>query len=146
MGYWSGTISNWITGLPTVSTLNIQPNVWYSYAAVYAPNPQSDVLYVWDNTGTLYTGTSTATVTTCSAGWTTGGWIIGSQNWGQNAWDDVQYFPGYLGGVKEWNELRNSAQAFGDIWATGTIPEPSTLVLLVSGLLGLLAYAWRKRR
>lgn len=26
------------------------------------------------------------------------------------------------------------------------VPEPSTLVLLASGLIGLLAYAWRKRR
>ena len=26
------------------------------------------------------------------------------------------------------------------------IPEPSTLVLLASGLIGLLAYAWRKRK
>ena len=26
------------------------------------------------------------------------------------------------------------------------IPEPSALALLVSGLIGLLAYAWRKRR
>jgi hypothetical protein len=27
-----------------------------------------------------------------------------------------------------------------------TVPEPSTLVLLASGLIGLLAYAWRKRK
>ena len=27
-----------------------------------------------------------------------------------------------------------------------TVPEPSTLVLLALGLIGLLAYAWRKRR
>jgi len=26
------------------------------------------------------------------------------------------------------------------------VPEPSTLVLLAAGLLGLLAYAWRKRK
>jgi hypothetical protein len=29
---------------------------------------------------------------------------------------------------------------------TAPIPEPSTLVLLGAGLLGLLAYAWRKRK
>jgi hypothetical protein len=27
-----------------------------------------------------------------------------------------------------------------------SVPEPSTIVLLASGLIGLLAYAWRKRR
>ena len=29
---------------------------------------------------------------------------------------------------------------------TGAVPEPSTLALLVAGLFGLLAYAWRKRK
>ena len=28
----------------------------------------------------------------------------------------------------------------------GTVPEPSTLALLVSGLIGLAAYAWKKRK
>ncbi len=33
-----------------------------------------------------------------------------------------------------------------DIGAPFVIPEPSTLALLASGLIGLLAYAWRKRK
>ena len=32
------------------------------------------------------------------------------------------------------------------IGAPGVIPEPSTLALFATGLIGLLAYAWRKRR
>ena len=28
----------------------------------------------------------------------------------------------------------------------GTVPEPGTIVLLITGLIGLLAYAWRKRK
>ena len=27
-----------------------------------------------------------------------------------------------------------------------TVPEPSTLALFATGLIGLLAYAWRKRK
>lgn len=33
-----------------------------------------------------------------------------------------------------------------EVLAIASVPEPSTFVLLVAGLIGLLAYAWRKRR
>jgi hypothetical protein len=33
-----------------------------------------------------------------------------------------------------------------DYFAVGAIPEPSTSIILLTGLIGLLAYAWRKRR
>ncbi len=36
---------------------------------------------------------------------------------------------------------------FGEIRFVGTVvPEPSTVVLVLTGLIGLLAYAWRKRK
>lgn len=35
---------------------------------------------------------------------------------------------------------------FGEIRFVGTIPEPNTLILLATSLIGLLAYAWRKRK
>ena len=38
------------------------------------------------------------------------------------------------------------AQAVGAFITITPTPEPGTLVLLVTGLLGLLAYAWRKRK
>jgi hypothetical protein len=40
----------------------------------------------------------------------------------------------------------NGYARFDDLSVTATIPEPGALVLSISGLLGLLAYAWRKRR
>jgi len=35
---------------------------------------------------------------------------------------------------------------FQIIGAATTIPEPSTIMMVVTGMIGLLAYAWRKRR
>jgi hypothetical protein len=49
-----------------------------------------------------------------------------SGNWGAFA---------YTGNTMSW-----------DYVATSTVPEPSTIALLMTGVFGLLAYAWRKRR
>jgi hypothetical protein len=37
-------------------------------------------------------------------------------------------------------------QLDGNGGGVATIPEPGTLALLTAGLLGLLCYAWRKRK
>jgi hypothetical protein len=42
--------------------------------------------------------------------------------------------------------INGSCWNFDNVRLSSITPEPSTLVLLVTGLLGLLAYAWRKRR
>ncbi|MCD4728661.1 MAG: PEP-CTERM sorting domain-containing protein [Pirellulales bacterium] len=36
--------------------------------------------------------------------------------------------------------------AWIDNYVLAKIPEPGTLVLLATGLIGLLCYAWRKRK
>lgn len=33
-----------------------------------------------------------------------------------------------------------------DVFGVSSVPEPSTIVLVLTGMLGLLAYAWRKRK
>lgn len=40
----------------------------------------------------------------------------------------------------------NGFLIFNGLQLIGTVPEPSTLAMVASGLLGLLAYVWRKRR
>ena len=52
--------------------------------------------------------------------------------------------PGAVGGVCFVNSGASAGGYYLD--AVSTIPEPSTVMLLASGLLGLLAYAWRKRK
>ena len=58
-----------------------------------------------------------------------------------HAWDQRKFV---------WGDNATDGDSSGH-WAmarfeTGQIPEPSTLVLFATGLVGLLAYAWRKRK
>ena len=62
---------------------------------------------------------------------------------------NIPYY-GTDGSTFEFNGLANTDQYYVDnlVVATGTFPtpEPASAVLLVTALVGLLAYAWRKRR
>jgi len=55
---------------------------------------------------------------------------------------------GYLNSVYFTNCVMSDAEitALGGPNAMGIIPEPNTLALLITGLVALLAYAWRKRK
>ncbi len=52
---------------------------------------------------------------------------------------------GFIGGLDEIRIYSNALSA-SEVAALATIPEPSAMALAVLGLIGLLAYAWRKRR
>ncbi|MBN1395855.1 MAG: PEP-CTERM sorting domain-containing protein [Pirellulales bacterium] len=43
-------------------------------------------------------------------------------------------------------DIRDNASASFDNFRMDVVPEPSTLALLAAGLVGLLCYAWRKRK
>jgi hypothetical protein len=47
--------------------------------------------------------------------------------------------------ISMWQGTSGHTMQFDSV-STGTVPEPSALVLLSVGLISLLAYAWRKRR
>jgi len=73
------------------------------------------------------------------------GWKSADQeyHWGGNA---VWLFdPG--GGIPNWQELYHpmTGDSMALAFVITAIPEPSTLVLLAVGLLGLLCYAWKRR-
>jgi hypothetical protein len=53
------------------------------------------------------------------------------------------YAAGNLNAIMFKSDANHSTGLFD---AVGAVPEPSSLAVLVSGILGLLAYAWRKRR
>ncbi len=59
-------------------------------------------------------------------------------------WNGADNLNSLAGQTVELRFLMNDATIYG--FHFGVVPEPSTLVLLVAGLIGLLCYAWRKRR
>ena len=79
------------------------------------------------------------TAATAPAGWThqdgTGSWA--------SSWQHVNYWNFWTGGSML--PARPSPTA-STRCRSRAVPEPSSILLLITGLLGLLAYAWRKRR
>ena len=59
------------------------------------------------------------------------------------------YLTGSITEFRIYNHGSKMAAQFAADYAAGAntlIPEPATIVLLITGLIGLLAYAWRKRK
>lgn len=77
-----------------------------------------------------------------------GGYVAGMATTGTINVPGITITPGQklylqfgMGTVNQWYD-----HAGVDFTVTGTVPEPSSIVLLSCGLLSLLAYAWRKRK
>jgi hypothetical protein len=102
-------------------------NEWF-YVALVRDNGTT-AMYV-NNTTPIDDGVSTPQA--ASAQFTIGSGTIGYL---KGSADEVRVFHFAEGGFSA-----------ADLLISHTIPEPSTLTLLAIGLVGLLAYAWRRRR
>jgi hypothetical protein len=107
--------------------------VGYSYAnTTDQQNYSNPHAMIW-NYGSTYSTTVSAYATALGATNLTG-WNFEYASGVNNNGEIVGW--GVKGGVEHVFALLNY----------GSVPEPSTLLLLATGLLGLLAYAWRKRK
>jgi hypothetical protein len=86
-----------------------------------------------------YTFTVDTTATTPPEGWSE---VAGTMSWA-DSWKHVTLY-------NFWNTAGNGLVDNGidtiSVGPAGAVPEPATISLLITGLLGLLAYAWRKRK
>jgi hypothetical protein len=78
----------------------------------------------------------------------TAAFVVDGNTLGTIDWDPGAGTNRYIGIGYNITPAASSRGIWHDFSLTGTVstPEPSTLMLLVTGLIGLLAYAWRKRR
>lgn len=116
----------------------IDPPTWNHIAEVYSSADQKRYLYVNGN----QIASTDATTAMTDSGYDL--WFGGIQSWGQGGGDGHRFI-GSLDDIQIYNQALSKTQV-GTVMGGGTIPEPSTIVLLSMGLLSLLCYAWRKRK
>ena len=91
----------------------------------------------------------TAATSTLNIWGSTDGTTWTEQQWGGGSYDLVR--TDLTGALKVGIALSDYAAGSGNTaqfanFSLTTVPEPGAMVLLATGLIGLLAYAWRKRR
>jgi hypothetical protein len=119
-GYWF--VGNADPGSP----YNMSANQYYVPTATTFADPtnfQFD-LYMWYGTETSYAAAAAAGEKVAHSGWFAAGPM--AVGLGFPTWSTFKYMPSMVLAVQT--------------------PEPSTIVLVTTGLMGLLAYAWRKRK
>ena len=134
----AGTSSIW----DAASTEGIDMNLNWVYTAITWDQSAAELKY--------YTGTEAGAVTQLGTTIDTTGWGVPSDNTGPlllgAGYVDLDRNPTILmddyriyGSVLGLSELETIRQS-------NLVPEPSAIVIFMTGLLGLLCYAWRKRK
>ncbi len=132
---------------PEITSPYITAGTWY-YAAgtlLYnsGTNTTTETISLYSTNGTLL-GSNSGSATGAPTLLTTPTQVmIGTERTDR---DDIMHFAGTIDNVKLYNTVLSGAQMSLDASTNTDTPEPSTLVLLAAGLVGLLCYAWRKRR
>ena len=132
---------NW-TGWGSGATITADPIVagkWYYGAAQFVTSTGQVSVFLYDSV-TNPTGLYTAVSTTAPTGAKT---KTPYAYIGTNFYNGPGTTPGTIDNVTIYDAALDQATMLNH--AT-VIPEPGTLVLLGAGLVGLLCYAWRKRR
>lgn len=116
----------WFRGGADLVVDNLSPyNQWCQIAVTYAFDPETNV-----GIAKFYTNGTLMSTQTLAAS---------SEN-KPKLLDFIRF--GSNGDTRNWEGVMDSVYLYDSV----TIPEPNTLALLIMGVTGLLAYAWRKRK
>lgn len=122
---------SWGPGYDIVRPGTVADGAWHFVAVTYDSSTLEKQLYLNGNTLGL-----SMTMPEGGLDVGAGSFRVGSTNNGG------EFCNGLLDDVR----IYNTALTSGEIATIAGVPEPSSLLLIISGLIGLLAYAWRKRK
>ena len=125
------------TGYPIDGHLHYYVNAGAEQDAVYTTSP-----YVWHNISLLFTDTVDGKPFNGTGNVHVQGFLDGSSTPFVNVSLGTDFANNYI------SVGANGGTGYNlfDNLTISQVPEPTALIMLVTGLIGLLAYAWRKRR